>query len=191
MILVFDTETTGKADFHAPSNAAHQPRMVQLGMILAEDDGTIRGEFNSIITPIGFSIPEEAAAIHGITDEVADACGMDIQVALDAFWQWMNQAGQVVAYNMDFDRIIVEREASALDFDDWDIVFEQKPLHCAMKACTNLVAIPGPYGFKWPKLQEAHQFFFGSAFDGAHDALADVRAILRVHLETQRRLQTA
>lgn len=38
MILFYDTETTGKADFRAAPDAAHQPRLVQLAAILANPD---------------------------------------------------------------------------------------------------------------------------------------------------------
>jgi len=42
--------------------------------------------------------------------------------------------------------------------------------------------IPGKFkDFKWPKLIESYQFLFNESFDGAHDALADVRACARVH----------
>lgn len=53
---------------------------------------------------------------------------------------------------------------------------------CTMKAMTPVCKLHGNYGdFKWPKLQEAHKHAFGVEFDGAHDALADVRACARVY----------
>ena len=43
--------------------------------------------------------------------------------------------------------------------------------------------LPGKFAgkFKWPNLQEAHQHAFGKPFDGAHDAMADLRACKDVY----------
>lgn len=40
---------------------------------------------------------------------------------------------------------------------------------------------------KWPTLQELHTFLFGVGFEGAHDALVDVRACAKCYWEIQRR----
>ena len=36
-----------------------------------------------------------------------------------------------------------------------------KKLPCPMKLSTDICKIPGKYGFKWPKVEEAHKHFFG------------------------------
>lgn len=44
------------------------------------------------------------------------------------------------------------------------------------------------YGrFKWPKLIELHRKLFGTGFDDAHDALADVKACGKCFFEMKRR----
>lgn len=48
MLVFFDVETTGIPDFKAPSDAPHQPHMVQLGALLVEPDTRIeRAAVNS------------------------------------------------------------------------------------------------------------------------------------------------
>ena len=47
---------------------------------------------------------------------------------------------------------------------------------CTMKIGTDVCKIPGPYGFKWPKLEELYRHLFGENFIGAHDALSDCQA---------------
>ena len=37
----------------------------------------------------------------------------------------------------------------------------ERPGLCTMKTTTDLLRLPGPYGFKWPKLDELHAFLFG------------------------------
>lgn len=51
-----------------------------------------------------------------------------------------------------------------------------------MKAMTPICKLPGTYDdFKWPRLSEAYRFAFNEDFSGAHDAMADVRACLRIY----------
>lgn len=45
-----------------------------------------------------------------------------------------------------------------------------------MQASTDLCRLPGPYGFKWPKLSELHYKLFGFDFKEAHDASVDINA---------------
>jgi DNA polymerase-3 subunit epsilon len=56
-----------------------------------------------------------------------------------------------------------------------------------MDRATNFCALPGPYGYKWPKLTELHQKLFNCSFDGAHDALADITATARCFWEMRKR----
>lgn len=59
-------------------------------------------------------------------------------------------------------------------------------LPCTMQASTNLCKIPGPYGFKYPTLQELHKHLFEVGFDGAHDAMVDVLACAKCFFELER-----
>jgi hypothetical protein len=45
-----------------------------------------------------------------------------------------------------------------------------------MRASTDYCKIPGPYGYKYPKLSELHIKLFGEDFKEAHDASADTNA---------------
>jgi hypothetical protein len=45
-----------------------------------------------------------------------------------------------------------------------------------MQKSTNFCKIPGPDGFKWPKLSELHIRLFGEDFEDAHDAASDINA---------------
>lgn len=172
--LFFDTETTGKAYFDAPCDADHQPRLVQLGCILTDASGNEFGAVNLIIKPQGWTIPAEAAAIHGITTEHALAVGVPLYHALMVFGSLMRVATDRVAHNVDFDDFIMAGECSRL-------MVELKPTtkHCTMKSMTQACALAkrsGHSGYKWPNLQEAYRHCFAREFAGAHDAMADVRA---------------
>jgi DNA polymerase-3 subunit epsilon len=183
-ILFIDTETTGKADFRSQPDAPHQPRMVQLGAILADEAGKVLAELNVIIQPDGWTIPAEAAAVHGISTEQAEAAGVSVSVALDLLEALHHKAGVIVAHNIDFDRLVIDGEYLRSGFDIPD---HAEPF-CTMHAMTGVCKLPGRYGnYKWPTLTEAHQHLFGAGVEGAHDAMADVRACMRIYFELMKR----
>lgn len=81
----------------------------------------------------------------------------------------LHEADFVIGHNVDFDKNMLQAEAKRhrIDFD-----FEGIMRLDTMKSSTGL--IPGKK--KRPKLQELYTFLFGKPFDGAHDAMADIRA---------------
>ena len=181
MILFFDTETTGKADFRAQPDAAHQPRLVQFAALLTDDQGAERSNVNLIVRPDGFEIPAEASGIHGITTEIANAVGVECLVVRKIFRAWWQCCNLIVTHNVAFDMLIMDGELyrAAGGMKAWGDV---RDTFCTMEAMTPVCKLPGNYGkFKWPKLQEAHKHAFGTEFEGAHDALADVRACAKVY----------
>lgn len=174
-ILIFDTETTGKANFKAAPEAAFQPRLVQLGAAIYDDVGKEMASVDLLVKPDGFEIPAEAASIHGITTEIATAHGIPLKTALGILRAMQNATALIAGHNSDYDAFIIAGERKRMGAENG----EMKCL-CTMKAATPLCKLPGPYGFKWPKLTEAYQFAFGETFEGAHSALVDVRATARL-----------
>jgi len=177
MTLVFDTETTGKADFKKPPEHPCQPRIVQLGAILFDELEHVRAEVNLIVKPGGFNIPTEATNIHGITDVVAEQYGMNEKAVLQLFLGMCRKAKTLVAHNIKFDSIVIGR-ALAIH----GMTYELPPnTFCTMEATTDILRLPGPYGYKWPKLTEAYFHCFKKEMTGAHDAMADVRGCAEVY----------
>ena len=77
--LFFDTETTGMPDdFDAPvTDTENWPRVVQIAWAhVSTDPHAIDRTLSYIIRPDGFTIPKDAAEVHGITTEraVAEGC---------------------------------------------------------------------------------------------------------------------
>ncbi|MGB5134457.1 MAG: hypothetical protein WBN89_04710 [Prochlorococcaceae cyanobacterium] len=68
MLLFFDTETSGlPRSHHAPvSDLANWPRIVQIACLLTDQQCTTHQAVEAIIRPEGFSIPDDAARVHGI-----------------------------------------------------------------------------------------------------------------------------
>lgn len=91
----------------------------------------------------------------------------------------INRSKFMIAHNLDFDHKVLGAEM--LRYNARASVKTQKI--CTMKSTTDLCCIPGPYGFKWPKLEELHRFLFQEDFSGAHDAMNDVKATMRCFIE--------
>ena len=89
----------------------------------------------------------------------------------------------MIAHNMKFDEKILGAEFLRMGHPDH---IEIKPRECTMLSSTNFCGIPGPYGNKWPKLQELHARLFNEGFDDAHNALADVRVCSKCYFELRR-----
>ena len=55
-------------------------------------------------------------------------------------------------------------------------VISNKRKICTMEKTTDFCAIPGAYGYKWPRLSELHYKLFGKHFEEAHNAAVDINA---------------
>ena len=184
--IFFDTETTGvPKNYKAPStDTDNWPRLVQLGWILADGPDVVVHTGNLIIRPDGFEIPEEAANVHGIHTADALEKGIPLADAINQFIEDLNQADLIVGHNVGFDLKIVGAEMVRLGIGD---MMESKPHFDTMQASTSYCAIPGKFGYKWPKLMELHQKLFECGFEDAHDAMADITATARCFWEMMKR----
>ncbi len=178
MYLFFDTETSDlPRNYKAPvSDTANWPRLVQLAYLLHDEKGQELARGNFLIRPEGFRIAPKAMKVHGISTERALAEGVELSPVLEEFLAQLKAASHVVAHNLAFDEKIIGTEYYRAGKKN---VFRGKTKLCTMQAGTGFCRLPGPYGFKWPKLNELHHKLFGTRFDGAHDALADIEATAR------------
>jgi len=184
LYLFFDTETTGlPKKYNAPyEDLANWPRVVQLAWVVADENKNIIEEKNFIVKPDGFSIPFEAAAVHGITDAKAHEFGLPLIEVLTTFTNSLqNNNISLVAHNISFDISVM-----AAEFIRSGIIndFLKLPQICTMKSSIEFCNLPNR---KFPKLAEVHRQLFNEDFANAHDALADVLACMRCFFELQRR----
>lgn len=177
-IFVFDTETTGFVERDSPLE--FQPYIVQFAGIFLETqpDKTLReiGRIDTLVKP-PISIPFNVSQVHGIYDkDVIDKKSFLEQV--DSFLSFLNAADIVAGHNIEFDEAVLNYELERVgrkgDYHP------QKTL-CTMKKTVDFCAIPGRgVGFKFPKLNELYKKLFWEFFEGAHSAIYDVEATVRV-----------
>ncbi len=186
MYLFFDTETTGlPKNWKAPvTDLNNWPRMIQIAWILCDDKGTRIESDDYIIKPENFEIPEDASKVHGISTEKAINEGVALEMVLRKFNELVEQTDFIVAHNISFDEKIIGAEflRKKIQSD-----FNRKRKLCTMQSSTNYCKLPGPYGYKWPKLSELHIKLFGVDFDEAHDASVDINATEKCFWEMRKR----
>lgn len=185
MFLIFDTETTGLPKrWDAPiSDTDNWPRCVQIAWQLHDSMGNLIERDSFLIQPEGYNIPFDSEQIHGISTELAKEQGISIQEGLDRFQNVLQKTKYVVGQNVGFDINIMGCEFYRYGIENH---LTQLPV---LDTCTEKTAllckIPGGRGgkFKLPTLTELHQHLFGTEFNEAHNATADVEATTRCFLE--------
>jgi DNA polymerase III subunit epsilon len=190
MYLFFDTETTGLPDDTYPLNdVRHWPRMVQLGWLLFDEhENELKRECH-IVKPEGYTIPEGAVKIHGITTDRALNEGISLGTVLNNFSSVITQAQNVLGHNVGFDIRVIDAEYQRMKLTHG---IHEKQVFCTMKHPTiiDFCKLPNPNypdSYKWPKLPELHIKIFEQGFEEAHDALIDAEACARCYFELKRR----
>jgi DNA polymerase III epsilon subunit-like protein len=170
IILVYDTETTGKPPtlpgkkfaegfFSDKKLKAEQwPRIVQLAFILYDTDRMETLQmYDSIIQlrPNQYPIPAESTKVHGITDEKSQAEGIPIAQALVDFMEAYERAAYVVGHNIQYDINVVLAEIVLMNrrMDDLDREFLTKEARKALKSFQSKMAYDPDSQFKYCTLQ--------------------------------------
>lgn len=168
MLLFIDTETTG----------IHNAKIVELAALLTDEHGNEMGSMNLLINN-HIEIPSGATAIHGITTEMCEDYGVNLETALDMFIALHSKCERMVAHNAQFDiRMITEALAGRM--------FKWKPSYCTMLKSVNICKLPkanGHAGWKWPKLSESYRIICGKELQGAHRAMVDVMSCKKIYFK--------
>lgn len=183
MNLFYDTETTGLPDWKSPSEAEHQPHIVEIGAALLDADFNVVEQYEAIIKPDGWVISEEMTAIHGISHERAMDEGVDEKVAVEAFLALHAKGSLRVGHNVSFDDRILRIALKRYLDDNTAEAFKAAPKLCTMWESKQIVKAPfkDKRGVKNPNLAEAYKFFTGEDIADAHRAMGDVLSTIAVY----------
>ena len=186
MYLIVDCETNGLArDCRAPvTDVGNWPRAVQVAWTVYDPEHRELLSEAYLVRPDGFKIPREAQRVHGITTKRALAKGRPIVDVLTELSAAVAQAQVVIAHNANFDGSVIAAEYLRLGLKP---PFRREDMICTMKESTDYCRLPGPYGYKWPTLEELYNILFSASFSGAHDAGSDVAACACCFFELKNR----
>lgn len=171
----FDTETNGLPyDYNAPvTDIDNWPRLVQLAWIQTDADENELSRGNYLIKPDGFYVFDN---VHGITNDKAQSEGLELKPILQEFADILDKTTVLVAHNISFDEKIMGAEFIRNGFEN---ALKDKNQICTMTSTVDFCAIQSGNRFKFPKLEELHMKLFNETFEGAHDAMVDVEAMVR------------
>ena len=140
-------------------------------------------------------LSSHAFMAHGITLEKAFHLGMDSREVFQWFVSRATEASCIIGHNVQFDLQIMAIVAARVQECDWKLPC---PTFCTMAHAAPLVNLPatpkmiaaGRFQPKSPTLTECVDHFFGEELSQAHDAVADVKACIRIfhHLTHSQKL---
>ena len=201
-LMIFDTETTGIPSFRIPSDDPTQPHLVELAMgEFTVPDLTPIWTYSRLVKPDGWTIPDEVAAIHGITTAIALADGEPLREVVSQWWKLASKCRYHLAFNANFDKRIMRIAClrCGASRDHIENMESKRILLDPIGICTSICQIPptermNAAGFrkpKTPKLSEAYQIIVGKPMADAHQALGDITATREIVLELIKRQKFA
>lgn len=167
LALVFDTETTGLVK-HPSAKMSVQPKIIEFGAALVDEEGRVVDEMNLIIDPQE-PIEPIITKITGLTDD--DLRGKptfaDVAPQIAALF---SRADAMIAHNLPFDSTLIELELKRNNIEEWP----WPPI----QICT-----VQEHAEEWgrrPKLEELYQHAKGEPANQTHRALGDVYLLVEV-----------
>ena len=176
---VCDCETSGLFEYSKPADAEGQPRLAGFALLHLAEDMSIEREVSMLIRPEGWEMNAETAKIHGLTQEKLLAEGKPVREALDLYAETLDAGTVIVGYNISYDLKVMRGELRRAGLPDR---FETTKSICCMRPMVDHCRLPKAKGngYKLPKLGEAYVHVTREPHTGAHGALADAHAALKV-----------
>jgi DNA polymerase-3 subunit epsilon len=196
MYLAFDTETTDLPRPHLEPDHPAQPHLLQFAAVLFNENGTELDRLFTMVRPGRAALlSTQAFAAHGISLEEAFHRGIEASEVFRWFASASKRSTCIAGHNVDFDLRIMTIVAARLGEAGWSAPAQT---FCTMTHSTPLVNLPptvrmmaaGRFHPKSPTLSECIRHFFGEEHSDAHDAVADVRACIRIfrHLSQKKKV---
>jgi DNA polymerase III epsilon subunit-like protein len=190
-VLVFDTETSGLPTERNPSivETSKWPFILQLSFIVYDDEKQKIIQIKDSYIKQNIIIPQESINIHGITQEIMETKGVDLEDEMNIFDIALKNADIVVGHNISFDKRVYMVEAIRRYRRQYFTRNKvKKPEYCTMKNSTKLCKIEkknkttNKTYYKFPTLKELHTHFFDEFPGNLHNSLIDVFATLRCYI---------
>lgn len=197
--LFIDTETTGLPlnDNLPYTDLKNWPYLVQVALIIEDDNYGILAKRNIILKPDGYTIPESATKIHGISNEIAVKNGEDRDKVISFLDLALYKSDIIIGHNVSFDLNVIKSEIIRIKGIENALFKKKKHIVIdTMKMGRNICKIPNlsfhtrlSLPNKYPKLDELYYKLFNKHFNNQHDAMADVQAAYDCYYELKRKSQ--
>jgi DNA polymerase-3 subunit epsilon len=186
MHLFFDTETTGFLNPRLPLNHPQQSRPIQFAGILTENLLPVR-KIKFLIHPGDAPMASGALKVHGITLDTAKRSGIPPWFAIKIWHELLGLADEVVGHKVQFDLDMMNAVEEQANMPHR----EPKSIFCTLSAVQNIFKKPNHISkipMKSATLENCIKYMFNETLSGAHDALIDTSACMRVYQEIKKAL---
>jgi DNA polymerase-3 subunit alpha len=185
--LFFDTETTGlpkQRNRPATEDPNNWPEPVSISWIVSLNSKILRAK-SYIVKPAGWQIPGESVQIHGISQEMAQAYGFELNHILGEFIRDLRTVDVVIAHNLEFDKNVITAASIRLKNDHallWPALefctMENSRIICKLP----LLSPNAMFKFKSPKLSELYKYVFNQEPQKLllHSSLGDVMILYTI-----------
>lgn len=204
-ILVFDTETTGLPETKIinPETLKLWPHIVQFSYIVYDLSLNDITESSDTIVKLNENIviSEESSKIHGITNEISNRKGINIDLIINDFFYHLRNVDLLVGHNISFDINILKVELLRLIYHsnlpeneikaykyNLHYLTNFKNIYCTLQESVDFCNIKAinKYGKeynKFPKLIELHQKLFECTPNNLHNSFNDILVTLRCFMK--------
>ena len=188
MYIIFDTETTGLPKrWNTPiTETDNWPRCVQLAWAVYDEQGSLLKKQDYFIKPDGFTVPNDATSVHGISTEMLQEKGVDMQMVLQEFEADLSNVKFIVGHNILFDMNIIGCELHRYSITS--TLLELPYLDTCTEETAQLCQLSGGRGgrFKLPTISDLHKFLFKEKISSTFNAIIDVENTSRCFFELLR-----
>jgi DNA polymerase III epsilon subunit-like protein len=204
-VLVFDTETTGlpQSKIISPDTLKLWPHIVQFSYVIYDTDANDIVVSSDDIVKVGKDviISDGSIELHGITKEISQNKGKNINELIDVFCNHLKSVDVLVGHNIEFDIKMLKVELLRFIYsntisDEKSIKYKNnlydlsnfENIYCTMQKSIELCGIKKQDKFgkeynKYPKLIELHQKLFNTSPDNLHNAFNDILITLRCYIK--------
>jgi len=205
-ILVFDTETTGlpKSKIMNPDTLNLWPYTVQFSYVIYDTNlnDIVVSSDKIVKLKDGITMPEDSIKIHGITTEISQKNGINIETIINEFFSHLRDVDLLVGHNVSFDINMIKVELLRLIYEakfisenevkeckyNLHFLTNYKNICCTLQESIDLCNIKAIDKFgkeytKFPKLLELHQKLFESTPNNLHNSFNDILVTLRCFMK--------
>jgi DNA polymerase III epsilon subunit-like protein len=205
-ILVFDTETTGlpKSKIMNPDTLNLWPHTVQFSYVIYDTNlnDIVVSSDKIVKLKDGITMPEDSIKIHGITNEISQKNGINIETIINEFFSHLRNVDLLVGHNVSFDINMIKVELLRLIYEakfisenevkeckyNLHFLTNYKNICCTLQESIDLCNIKAIDKFgkeytKFPKLLELHQKLFESVPNNLHNSFNDILVTLRCFMK--------
>lgn len=168
----YKAESTGYFKAKEPSDSESQPHLVRLSAVKTLD-GEIVEEFDKLIRPLGWEIPEKTIAFHGITNGQAILLGLPEKEVIESFLEFCEGSTLITPskyFNKRMIRITTKRYCDISVSDSWR---DNEDHHCVISQAKKQM------GMKKLTLEEAAKTYEFDYEKG--DSLLDAKTTAKIY----------